>query len=51
MAVELLSPEAKERIEEKAMLDNKYQEICKQVSAGRNNDKVLGVVLNRDNDT
>jgi hypothetical protein len=39
MAVELLLPEAKERIEEKAVLDNKYRDICKQVSMGGNVDK------------
>jgi len=33
MDVEQLFPEAKERIKEKAMLDEKYRELCKQVVA------------------
>jgi len=39
MAVEQLLPEAKERIKEKAMLDDRYRELCKQVSSGGNIDK------------
>jgi hypothetical protein len=34
--VEALLPEAKERIKEKAILDDKYREICKQVTMGGN---------------
>jgi transposase InsO family protein len=34
MEVELLLPEAKERIKEKAMLDEKYRELCKKVTEG-----------------
>jgi hypothetical protein len=34
-----LLPEAKERIKEKAMLDEKYRELCKQVLSGGNIDK------------
>jgi hypothetical protein len=37
--IELLLPEAKERIKEKARLDNKYRELCKQVIKGGNIDK------------
>jgi len=36
--VEQLLPEAKERIKEKAMLDEKYRDLCKQVSLGGNID-------------
>jgi len=36
--VEQLLPEAKERIKEKAMLDEKYRDLCKQVSSGGNID-------------
>lgn len=41
--VEQLLPEAKDRIKEKAMLDEKYRELCKQVSAGRNIDKSVSI--------
>ena len=34
MHVEQLLPEGKERIKEKAMLDQKYRDLCKQVSSG-----------------
>jgi hypothetical protein len=37
--VEPLLPEATERIKEKAMLDDKYREICKPLTAERNVDK------------
>jgi hypothetical protein len=43
MEVALLSPEAKERIKEKAMLDEKYRELCKQVKLGGNVDKTFSV--------
>jgi len=36
--MEQLLPEAKERIKEKAMLDEKYRDLCKQVSLGGNID-------------
>jgi hypothetical protein len=36
--VDLLLPEAKERIKEKAMLDDKYKELCKQITNGGNID-------------
>jgi hypothetical protein len=39
MEVEQLLPEAKEWIKEKAMLDDKYREICKQVAKNGNVDK------------
>jgi len=39
MEMELLLPEAKERIKEKARLDDKYKEICTQVIKGGNIDK------------
>jgi hypothetical protein len=38
-----LLPEAKERIKEKAMLDNKYRELCKQVTTEGNIDKSFSV--------
>jgi len=38
MDVDQLLPEAKERIKEKAMLDEKYRDICKQISSGGNID-------------
>jgi phage FluMu protein gp41 len=34
--VDQLLPEAKERINKKAILDEKYKELCKQVSSGGN---------------
>jgi len=37
--IEALLPESKERIKEKAILDDKYREICKQVTTGGNVDK------------
>jgi hypothetical protein len=43
MEVEQLLTEAKERIKEKAMLDIKYRDICKQVSAGGNVDKSFSI--------
>jgi hypothetical protein len=43
MEVELLLPEAKERIKEKAMLDEKYRELCKQVMAEGNLDKGFSI--------
>jgi len=36
--VDQLLPEAKERIKEKAMLDEKYRDLCKQISSGGNID-------------
>jgi len=36
--VDRLLPEAKERIKEKAMLDEKYRDLCKQISSGGNID-------------
>jgi len=36
--VEQLLPEAKERIKEKAMLDDKYRNLCKQIALGGNID-------------
>jgi hypothetical protein len=41
MAVDQLVPEARERIKEKAMLDKKYRELCKQVMTGGNVHKGL----------
>jgi len=41
--VQQLLPEAKERIQEKAMLDDKYRELCKQVSTGGNINKSFSV--------
>jgi len=38
MDVEPLLPEAKERIEEKAMVDERYRDLCKQISSGGNID-------------
>jgi len=43
MEVELLLPEAKARIKEKAMLDEKYRELCKQVTKGGNIDKGFSI--------
>jgi hypothetical protein len=43
MEVELLLPEAKERIKEKAMLDEKYRKLCKQVTKGGNIDKGFSI--------
>jgi len=37
--VDQLLPEAQERIEEKAMLDEKYRDLCKQISSGGNVDE------------
>jgi len=39
MEIELLLPEAKERIKEKARLDDNYKQLCKQVTKGENIDK------------
>jgi len=39
MEIELLLPEAKERIKEKARLDDKYKELCNQVIKNGNIDK------------
>ena len=41
--VDQLLPEAKERIKEKAMLDDKYRELCNQVSLGGNIDKSFSI--------
>jgi hypothetical protein len=41
--VDLLLPEARERIKEKAMLDDKYRELCKQVLIGGNIDKSFSI--------
>jgi hypothetical protein len=43
MEDELLLPEAKERIKEKAILDEKYRELCKQVTKGGNIDKDFSI--------
>jgi len=43
MDVDQLLPEAKERIKEKAMLDEKDRELCKQVTAGGNIDKTFTI--------
>jgi hypothetical protein len=43
MEVEQLLLEAKERIKEKAMLDNRYRELCKQVTSGRNMDENIAI--------
>jgi len=37
--VDQLLPEAKEKIKEKAMLDEKYEDLCKQLSPGGNIDR------------
>jgi len=37
--MEQLLPEARERIKENAMLDEKYRDLCKQISSGKNVDK------------
>jgi hypothetical protein len=42
--VDQLLPEAKERINEKAMLDEKYRELCKQVSKDGNIDKNFAII-------
>jgi len=42
--VEQLLPEAKERIKEQAMLDEKYRELCKLVSSGGNIDKGYSIL-------
>jgi hypothetical protein len=39
MEVDLLLPEVKERIKEKAWLDKKCRELCKQVATGGNSNK------------
>ena len=39
MQIELLLPEAKESIKEKARLDDRYRDLCKQVTKGGNIDK------------
>jgi hypothetical protein len=39
MDIEQLLPEAKERIKEKALLDEHYRTICKQLVSRRNVDK------------
>jgi hypothetical protein len=39
LEVELSLPEAKSRMKEKVFIDNKYRELCKQVTAGGNIDK------------
>jgi len=44
MHVEQLRPEAKERIKEKAMLDEKYRHLCKQISSGGNIDGNFTIV-------
>jgi hypothetical protein len=46
MEVEQLLPEAKERIKEKARLDEKYMELCKQVTKGGNIDKQFSITDN-----
>jgi hypothetical protein len=43
MEVELLLPEAKERIKEKARLDDNYRELCKQVTKDGNIDKRFSI--------
>jgi FtsZ-binding cell division protein ZapB len=43
MEVEQLLLEAKERIKKKAMLDNRYREVCKQVTSGRNMDENIAI--------
>ena len=42
--VDQLLPEARERIMEKAILDEKYRELCKQVSTGGNIDKSFSIL-------
>jgi hypothetical protein len=41
--VDQLLPEAKERIKDKAMMDGKYRELCKQVTTGGNIDKSFSI--------
>jgi hypothetical protein len=41
--VDQLLPEARERIKEKAMLDEKYKELCKQVTKEGNIDKNFSI--------
>jgi len=41
--VDQLLPEARETIKEKAMLDEKYRELCKQVLTGKNIDKHFSI--------
>jgi len=41
--VDQLLPEARDRIQEKAMLDEKYMQLCKQVSTGGNIDKSFSI--------
>jgi hypothetical protein len=49
MEVEQLLPEAKKHIEEKALIDENYMAICKQLSSGGNLSK--GFPLNSNNGT
>jgi len=44
MDVDQLLPEAKERIKEKAMLDDRYRELCKQVTSEGNVDKNFTII-------
>jgi hypothetical protein len=41
--VEQLLPEANEMFKEKAMLDDQYRELCKQVTTGGNNNKGISI--------
>jgi hypothetical protein len=43
MEVDQLLPQARESIKEKAMLDEKYRELCKQVTIGGNIDKGFSI--------
>jgi hypothetical protein len=43
MEVDLLLPQARESIKEKAMLNEKYRELCKQVTIGGNIDKSFSI--------
>jgi hypothetical protein len=42
--VDQLLPEARERIKEKAMLDEKYRDLCKQVTKDGNIDKNFSII-------
>jgi hypothetical protein len=42
--VDWLLQDARERIKEKAMLDEKYRELCKQVTTGGNIDKSFAIL-------
>jgi len=42
--IDQLLPDSRERMKEKAMLDEKYRELCKQISKNRNIDKTFAII-------